>query len=74
MGAMDITSFEPGDRVRAGLDGSFVGNLIKTSENRYCYVNVRSGTEWNVPMWAVEDPATGEVRFFVGEGAIQADG
>lgn len=71
---MDIDSFQPGDRVRAGLDGSFVGNLIKTGENRSAYVNVRTGAEWNVPMWAVEDPKTGEVRFFIGEGAVQPDG
>jgi hypothetical protein len=70
----DIDSFQPGDRVRAGLDGSFVGNLIKTGESaRQTYVYVRTGADWNVPLWAVEDPATGEVRFFVGADAVKAE-
>jgi len=69
----DIDSFQPGDRVRAGLDGSFVGHLIKTNENRSAYQNVRTGDDWNVPMWSVADPKTGEVRFFLGADAVQAD-
>lgn len=73
LGLMSIDSFQPGDRVRAGRDGSFVGNLFKTGDHRATYVYVRTGADWNVPMWAVENPATGEVRFFVGADAIRAD-
>ena len=68
----DIDAFQPGDAVRAGLDRSFVGRLIKTGENRAAYQNVRTGDDWNVPMWAVADATTGEVRFFVGADAVQA--
>ena len=70
---MDKAAFQPGDRVRAGLDGSFVGNLIKTGENRATYSYVRTGADWNVPLWTVEDPATGEVRFFLGENVVQLE-
>jgi hypothetical protein len=68
----DIESFQPGDRVRAGVDRSFVGHLVKTGENRFAYQNVRTD-EWNVPLWAVADAKTGEVRWFLGADAVQAD-
>ena len=74
---MDIDSFSPGDRVRAGRDGSFSGVLVKTGDARQTYTYVRTGTsdaDWNVPMWAVQDPATDEVRFFVGTDAVQLAG
>jgi len=70
---MSIDDLQPGDRVRAGRDGSFVGNLIKTGDNRNAYAYVRTGTDWNVPLWAVENPETGEVRFFVGADAVRAE-
>jgi hypothetical protein len=71
---MSIDTFQPGDRVRAGLDGSFTGRLIKTGDSRATYVLVRTGDDWNVPLWAVENPDTGEVRFFVGKDAVRAEG
>jgi len=69
----DIDAFQPGDRVRAGLDGSFVGTLIKTGENRATYQYVRTGDDWNVPLWCVGDPKTGEVRWFIGADAVRAE-
>jgi hypothetical protein len=73
---MDIDSFTQGDRVRAGRDGSFVGTLVATGESRQAYTYVRTGSadaEWNVPMWAVQDPSTGEVKFFVGADAVRPE-
>lgn len=64
MTRMANNSLNRGDRVRAGLDGSFTGHLLGTGSSRDGFAYYQSDTNLNTPVWAVEDRATGEVRFF----------
>ncbi len=68
-----MTLLKRGDPVRAGLDGSFVGNLLGRGSSRDGFeFYQRDMKNMNIPVWAVEDRTTGEVRFFMADAIKQS--
>ncbi len=73
--SMATSSFNRGDLVRAGFDGSFIGHLMGQGSSRdgFEYYQRDLKDNMNIRVWAVEDRKTGEVRFFL-EDAITLNG
>ncbi len=66
---METGSFNRGDSVRAGFDGSFTGTIMGSGSSRAGVEMYQRDMKdnMNIPVWAVENRSTGEVRFFTAD-------